>query len=50
MAKTLIASKPILEQELKKILYEAFFKQFLSISDASISASVIQQGDRKSVV
>lgn len=46
MAKTLIASKPILEQELKKILYEAFFKQFLSISDASISASVMQQGHK----
>lgn len=46
MAKTLIASKPILEQELKKILYEAFFNQFLSITDATISASVLQQGHK----
>lgn len=46
MAKTLIASKPILEEKLKKLLYEAFFNQFLSITDANISASVLQQGHK----
>lgn len=38
MAKTLIASKPILEEELKKLLYEAYIAQFLNMTDQSLAS------------
>lgn len=37
MANTLIASKPVLEQELKKLLYEAYLAQFLNMTDQSLA-------------
>lgn len=37
MAKTLIASKPILEEKLKKLLYEAYIKQFLTMTNQSMA-------------
>lgn len=38
MANTLIASKPVLEQELKKLLYEAYLAQFLNMTDQSLAS------------
>ena len=50
MANTLIASKPVLEQELKKLLYEAYLAQFLNMTDqslASLNAEMIKNAHQK---